>query len=463
MEPLGIYLTVAGGIASILALCITFYQIGRRKTRAINADAKQILFPAAGAVERFIKASLSMEPTNLDMIGYSVHALLDVLQPIAKRALEAQKRVRILVLAPASTGLLEKSALEQKHHNVELGQLRSRNTKQIDRTLARLHDLARDIQYQSNIANVPLEVRVYNQFPIYRGVSNSDSIAVSASYLVDTARPGRELEHFVWDASVVSDKCSQREVRSFHNWFQYLWNWRSRPIEVECLLFDLYDTLITIPAEQRYASRCSMAQLIDITVEDLEAYWENTRPASNQGYIPSTEARFSRILELSGKPANLALTQRLAKIEHETLRTKAQYCSTALETLKLLRNHGYKIAITSNCSVSAFNAINATGIASHVDLLCLSCEVGELKPNELMYLSPIKALDSHPSRTVFIGDGANDELAGAKSLGITTIGVGVPARTSGTDFSIPSLAELLLVLERVPTFLRDRRYEVDAK
>ena len=458
MESLGLFLAVIGGIASMVALWITAYQIGLRKARHSNAAVKPSLFPVTGALERFIKASLSSDAVDLDMIGYSVHALLDTLQPITKRALEAGKRVRILILTPMCTGLLEKSALEQKHQNVDLNQFRNRNTRQIERTLARLHDLAQDVKYQSNIAHVPLEVRAYNQFPIYRGVSSGSGIAVSSSYLVDTARPGRELEHFFWDGKSVTDQSSQRELKSFQNWFEYLWTFRSHPIQVECLVFDLYDTLITIPAEKRHAARCLMAQLMDTSVDDLERQWEATRPASNKGEIPSTEARFNRIFELLGKPSDSALAQQLADIEHKMLRASAQYCPGAEELLKLLRNHGYKLAISSNCSMSAFNSISATGIAAHVDLIRLSCELGELKPNEANYVNPIEALDSDPSRTVFIGDGANDELRGAKNLGITAVEVGPKAKDSSADFSIRTLAELPSVLERVAKLVNDERH-----
>lgn len=192
-----------------------------------------------------------------------------------------------------------------------------------------------------------------------------------------------------------------------------------------------------------------IAQQIGIDEVHLANYWEATREASNRGEIPSTEERFKRILDLAGKQPDDGMVRKLVSSEHEMLRNQVEYCPNALEALTALRARGYLIAVSSNCSASAWNAIHGSGIACHVDWLHLSCQVGELKPNERMYSEPLRALRIEPSRSVFVGDGANDELEGAKAAGLATIGVGGSAGRRSADVHIRNLVELPDGLERV--------------
>jgi putative hydrolase of the HAD superfamily len=189
-----------------------------------------------------------------------------------------------------------------------------------------------------------------------------------------------------------------------------------------------------------------------VTEYELANYWEATSAASNKGEISSTEERFGRICQLAGKDVDIALNKRLASIEHDMLAKSIEFCPHALETLRTLRSKGYQIAVSSNSSASAVGAINASGVGSNVDSICLSFEVGELKPSAEMYKRPLEALGSTPSQSVFVGDGANDELRGAKGVGLTTVCVGGSAAgREAADFTIRDLDELVAVLERLPT------------
>src|SRR5438067_1988559 len=107
-------------------------------------------------------------------------------------------------------------------------------------------------------------------------------------------------------------------------------------------------------------------------------------------------------------------------------------------------------SVSTNCSISAFEAIDVTKIASHLDLMFLSCLNGYIKPNPQMYEKPLTMLGVEPSRCVFVGDGANNELEGAKTVGLATIWVAsLQSVAPQSDFTIPDLSELPTVLERI--------------
>jgi putative hydrolase of the HAD superfamily len=55
------------------------------------------------------------------------------------------------------------------------------------------------------------------------------------------------------------------------------------------------------------------------------------------------------------------------------------------------------------------------------DAEVFSCSVGLRKPDPRIYLLACDQLGVEPQETMFVGDGANDELAGAERVGITAV------------------------------------------
>src|SRR5206468_8569944 len=68
-------------------------------------------------------------------------------------------------------------------------------------------------------------------------------------------------------------------------------------------------------------------------------------------------------------------------------------------------------------------------LAPHVDDVVLSCAVGMSKPDPRIYRLACEHLDVTPEQCLFVGDGANDELAGAERVGMRAVCVLPPGRT----------------------------------
>ena len=239
--------------------------------------------------------------------------------------------------------------------------------------------------------------------------------------LVDPSKPGRELDHVFLSRGPELDAQSRSEADAFGHWFEYLWRERSRPATTDCVIFDLYDTLLTVPPEARRAIRSEMSRLSGVSEQDLERLWESTREESNRGELVSTTDRFKRILQMAAGKADDDLAGQLAALEHRLLRNQVEYRPSARETLTTLTARGYRLAILSNCSASAISSIVGSGITAYVSLFRLSFELGKLKPDPTLYQELATAAGSEPSRCVFVGDGANNELAGAQMAGLKTV------------------------------------------
>lgn len=92
-----------------------------------------------------------------------------------------------------------------------------------------------------------------------------------------------------------------------------------------------------------------------------------------------------------------------------------------LETLEALRARGLKLAVVSNADVIDIEAWDRSPLAAFFDCAVFSCSVHMVKPEPEIYLRALKMLGVRPEEAVFVGDGGDHELDGAKAVGLTTV------------------------------------------
>ena len=92
-----------------------------------------------------------------------------------------------------------------------------------------------------------------------------------------------------------------------------------------------------------------------------------------------------------------------------------------LEVLDALRADGHPLALISNATAEAAEAWPHCLLASRFDVAVFSCEVGLAKPDPGIYRLAAGRLGVDPTECVFVGDGADGELAGAAAVGMTVL------------------------------------------
>lgn len=92
-----------------------------------------------------------------------------------------------------------------------------------------------------------------------------------------------------------------------------------------------------------------------------------------------------------------------------------------LETVKRLKQRGKALGLISNADKIEASAWRGTEMAAYFDSAIFSCHVGYIKPEKAIYLSSLRDLQISSDRCLFVGDGGNDELAGAKRAGLDTV------------------------------------------
>jgi putative hydrolase of the HAD superfamily len=124
----------------------------------------------------------------------------------------------------------------------------------------------------------------------------------------------------------------------------------------------------------------------------------------------------------------------------------------AVDTLCRLRERGYLIGLITVCSEDIEVLWPETEFAGLFDAEIFSSRVGLSKPDPRIYLACCDALGVTPAEAVFVGDGANDELEGARRVGMEAVLIHRPGEPPlwGLDgwngpriTSIPGVLELL--------------------
>ena len=93
----------------------------------------------------------------------------------------------------------------------------------------------------------------------------------------------------------------------------------------------------------------------------------------------------------------------------------------AVETLEQLRAGGRRVGLITVCSEDVPDVWDETPFADLFDATVFSCSVGMRKPDPRIYRLACEELGVEPDETMFVGDGANDELAGAQRVGLQPV------------------------------------------
>ena len=92
-----------------------------------------------------------------------------------------------------------------------------------------------------------------------------------------------------------------------------------------------------------------------------------------------------------------------------------------VDTLRALRGRGQLVGLITVCTEDVETLWDDSELAGLFDAEIFSSSLGVSKPDPRIYLACCEALGVEPHDAVFVGDGANDELAGARRVGMEAI------------------------------------------
>jgi putative hydrolase of the HAD superfamily len=181
---------------------------------------------------------------------------------------------------------------------------------------------------------------------------------------------------------------------------------------MRAVIFDLWDTLVEWPVVEGERITALLAHLSKLP----PAAFERRLHASYRALNTEPLEQVLRGLEIDD--AQLATA---VGAHHELVRRTLRPREGACQALAALRRRGLRLGMISVCSEDVPARWPETDLAGLFDVETFSSSCGLMKPDPEIYLLTLDALGVEPSDCLFVGDGANDELAGAARVGIEPV------------------------------------------
>jgi len=208
------------------------------------------------------------------------------------------------------------------------------------------------------------------------------------------------------------------------------------------VVFDLWDTIVRFDPVSAREFTDLVARRLDRDPEEFAEVWIAGRPQRDSGPL----ADYLRSLD-----ADDALVDELVAERRGWARTALVPQPGVLETLAELRERGLRTGLLSVCSEDVPAAWPETRFHGLFDAEVFSCSVGLRKPDPRIYRLTCERLGVEPSDAMFVGDGANDELAGAERVGMRAVLVHregeEPIWPEAREWSGPRITAIPQVLE----------------
>lgn len=185
------------------------------------------------------------------------------------------------------------------------------------------------------------------------------------------------------------------------------------------MIFDLWDTLALWPVEAGQELHRRWARRLSLEPDEFETRWRESYGLRHRGTLADA---FRLLCEDEETIAELV------EWRDELTRRSLVPRDGALETLRELHGRGLRVGLVSACTEDVPRLWPESPFADLVEEPVFSCEVGVSKPEPQIYLAACERLDVGPGDCLFVGDGANDELAGAQRVGMRAVCVLPPGR-----------------------------------
>jgi putative hydrolase of the HAD superfamily len=211
---------------------------------------------------------------------------------------------------------------------------------------------------------------------------------------------------------------------------------------IRAVIFDMDDTLIDWSerdgdwvSHSRECLRPIHEHLIaqGRTLPDLEAmaqrYSENARSAWDAVCAPEWASPRQRdILANTLKSLEIPLEgdefDRLHRLYGWKAFPGVKVFQDTVEVLTALRDAGMKIGLVTNTDMPMWMReieLRAFGLLDAIDVRLTAGDVGHLKPHPAPFREALKQLGVEPEETVFVGDRLQDDVIGARAVGMRAV------------------------------------------
>jgi len=243
------------------------------------------------------------------------------------------------------------------------------------------------------------------------------------------------------------------------------------------VFFDLFDTLVhfdrdrlptveingkTVRSTVAYLHAVLAAHAPDVTIERcyaaLQASWHEAERlrAIDHREVPARErfADFFRRLALDPHDLPPGLDVALIDAHRRELAKAATFPAHHRPLLeRLARRHRLAVVSNFDYTPTALAILDAAGVRELFAAIVVSDEVGWRKPRADIFEEAIRRTGVEPRRTLFVGDRADIDVAGAHGMGMDSAWINpdrepLPPGIAPPLYEIRDLAELEAIVDR---------------
>jgi putative hydrolase of the HAD superfamily len=186
---------------------------------------------------------------------------------------------------------------------------------------------------------------------------------------------------------------------------------------VEAVVFDLFETLVT-ESQVRPVRASTLGEALGLEREAFKAEWKVRRPSVVLGRLPFIDALTQISRALDGGVDWPAIREAREQRILEKAMAFADVDRQVADMVRTLREQGVRLAVVSNCFAEDVQAWSAWELAGEFQCVVFSWAAGLAKPDPRIYTTATRRLAVRPDASVFIGDGGDGELVGAKQAGL---------------------------------------------
>jgi len=185
------------------------------------------------------------------------------------------------------------------------------------------------------------------------------------------------------------------------------------------VLFDLFGTVV-VPFSMRGHEEGleRIGPVIGLDPDHCNSVWRSDYEDRVRGRSGAIEDQLQAMAAAVGSHIAAEPLRQAAIIYRERCDAMMEPVPTAWETLTALGGRGIPIGLVSNTAPDFAAAFERSGLRRFFASCTFSCDVGHAKPEREIYRAGADALGMRRDQLLFVGDGSDDELAGAERAGL---------------------------------------------
>lgn len=187
----------------------------------------------------------------------------------------------------------------------------------------------------------------------------------------------------------------------------------------KAVIFDMFETLATLWNSEPYMGK-EMSEDVGIEESKFREIWDATNSERAIG-AKTFEEVMEQILKANNRYSEELLHKLVSKRYAAKVKVFEYLHPDIIPMLQELKKKGIKIGLVTNSFWEEKDAICNSVLYPYFDVVCMSCELGIMKPDRRIFDLCVDRLGISAKDCLYCGDGGSNELEVARSMNMLPV------------------------------------------